>query len=49
MPGTNLTRIEAEQRSGIVSDVHYRVHLDLTHGERIFHSCLLYTSPSPRD
>lgn len=38
MPGTNLTRIEAEQRSGIVSDVHYRVHLDLTHGERIFHS-----------
>ena len=38
MPGTNLTRIEAEQRAGIVSDVHYRVHLDLTQGERIFHS-----------
>lgn len=38
MPGTNLTRIEAEQRSEIVSDVHYRVHLDMTQGERIFHS-----------
>lgn len=38
MPGTNLTRIEAEERAGIVSDVHYNVHLDLTKGDHVFQS-----------
>lgn len=38
MPGQNLTRTEAIERASIVSDVHYRVELDLTAGERSFTS-----------
>lgn len=38
MPGQNLTRTEAIERANIVSDVHYRVELDLTAGERSFTS-----------
>ena len=38
MSGQNLTRTEAIERASIVSDVHYRVELDLTAGERSFTS-----------
>lgn len=39
MPGSNLTRAEAQERASIISQVHsYRVELDLTRGERVFGS-----------
>ncbi|RBP99874.1 aminopeptidase N [Bifidobacterium xylocopae] len=36
MPGANLTRTEAEERAGIVSNPKYTVSLDLTRGPRTF-------------
>ncbi|KAA8828836.1 aminopeptidase N [Bifidobacterium tissieri] len=36
MPGANLTRIEAEERAGIVSHAAYTVELDLTKGAKTF-------------
>ncbi|GMA36810.1 hypothetical protein [Demequina litorisediminis] len=38
MPGTNLTRAEAEARAAIVSTETYTVELDLTTSEETFHS-----------
>ncbi|MCI1219573.1 MAG: aminopeptidase N [Bifidobacterium sp.] len=39
MPGANLTRVEAEERAGIVSSpIHYVVSLDLTTGPKTFGS-----------
>ena len=38
MPGLNLTRDEAAQRAEVVSVSHYDVDLDLTGGDRDFHS-----------
>ncbi|MCI2185154.1 aminopeptidase N [Bifidobacterium tibiigranuli] len=39
MPGANLTRVEAEERAGIVSSpIHYAVELDLTKGPKTFGS-----------
>ncbi|MCI6583646.1 MAG: aminopeptidase N [Mobiluncus sp.] len=38
MPGQNLTREEAANRSEIIVDAHYRVNLDLTKGDKIFES-----------
>ncbi|WP_061960587.1 aminopeptidase N [Demequina flava] len=38
MPGTNLTRAEAETRAAIVSTETYDVELDLTTSEETFHS-----------
>ena len=32
MPGANLTRVEAEERAVVVSNVSYKVNLDLTKG-----------------
>ena len=36
MPGANLTRVEAEERATVVSNVTYQVALDLTKGPRTF-------------
>ena len=36
MPGANLTRIEAEERASVVSNVTYTVELDLTRGPKTF-------------
>ncbi|MDP5225646.1 MULTISPECIES: aminopeptidase N [Arthrobacter] len=36
MPGLNLTRAEAEERSALISVDSYAVNLDLTRGERVF-------------
>ena len=38
MPGENLTRIEAQERAGIVSVQTYDVELDLTRGAEVFAS-----------
>ncbi|MEK0306970.1 aminopeptidase N [Bifidobacterium favimelis] len=38
MPGANLTRVEAEERSIVVSNVKYTVDLDLTKGPKTFTS-----------
>lgn len=38
MPGYDLTRAEAQERAGIVSNVQYRVHIDLTKGASTFPS-----------
>ncbi|OZG61259.1 aminopeptidase N [Bifidobacterium lemurum] len=39
MPGSNLTRVEAEERKGVVeAPIAYHVDLDLTRGERTFGS-----------
>lgn len=38
MPGQNLTRLEAVERSAAVHTRSYDVVLDLTHGERVFRS-----------
>lgn len=38
MPGQNLTRVEAQERSSVILDVHYRISLDLTRGDRTFES-----------
>ncbi|MBT1165906.1 aminopeptidase N [Bifidobacterium simiarum] len=38
MPGANLTRTEAEERSAIVSDAAYTIDLDLTRGAKTFGS-----------
>lgn len=38
MPGTNLTRDEAQQRADLVSVDSYRVELDLTQGPKTFNS-----------
>lgn len=38
MPGENLTRVEAEERSQTVATHSYEVALDLTKGERVFGS-----------
>ena len=44
MPGANLTRIEAEERAGIVlKPIHYAVHLDLTVGAKTFGSTATIT------
>ncbi len=49
MPGTNLTRVEAEARASAVSDVTYEVTLDLTTSERTFSttSTIRFASPTP--
>ena len=48
MPGTNLTRVEAEARASAVTDVTYEVTLDLTTSERTFSttSTIRFTSPT---
>lgn len=38
MPGQNLTKIEAEERAGLISTESYHVELDLTTGEQTFTS-----------
>ncbi|WP_110589080.1 aminopeptidase N [Microbacterium suaedae] len=38
MPGENLTRVEAEERAGVVATRSYEVALDLTKGEEVFGS-----------
>lgn len=38
MPGANLTRVEAEERAGIVTNVRYNVHLDVTGSDTDFRS-----------
>ncbi len=38
MPGLNLTRDEAEQRSSVVTPIHYDVDLDLSTGDQDFRS-----------
>ena len=38
MPGENLTRIEAQERRGIVDTQSYEVALDLTKGAEVFGS-----------
>ncbi len=43
MPGTNLTRVEAEARAAIVSTEAYRVELDLTSTEDTFESVTTVT------
>ncbi len=44
MPGSNLTRTEAQERKSIVSaPIHYWVSLDLTVGERVFGSVTTVT------
>ncbi len=49
MPGTNLTRLEAEARAALVGDVTYDVALDLTTGDRTFAttSTISFTCTSP--
>ncbi|OZG64492.1 aminopeptidase N [Bifidobacterium hapali] len=44
MSGANLTRVEAEERAGIVlKPIHYAVHLDLTVGAKTFGSTATIT------
>jgi len=43
MPGLNLTRDEAEQRSSVVTPIHYDVELDLTTGDQDFRSVTTVT------
>ena len=43
MPGTNLTRVEAEARAAIVSTETYTVELDLTTSEETFRSTSIVT------
>ena len=38
MPGENLTRVEAQERSSLVSTTSYAVELDLTMGDEVFRS-----------
>ncbi len=38
MPGANLTRVEAQERASIISNVHYRVHLNVTGSDTDFMS-----------
>ena len=39
MPGSNLTRIEAEERKAVIeAPIHYHVDLDLTVGAKNFGS-----------
>src|SRR5579875_2278403 len=38
MPGENLTRVEAEGRAALVSDLEYDIALDLTRGPDVFGS-----------
>lgn len=38
MPGENLTRIEAEERAALISDLEYDIALDLTRGSEVFGS-----------
>ncbi|MBP6087790.1 MAG: hypothetical protein KA460_03390, partial [Rhodoluna sp.] len=38
MPGENLTRVEAAERSGLLSVASYSVNLDLTTSEKTFRS-----------
>ncbi|MDH2442544.1 aminopeptidase N [Amnibacterium sp. CER49] len=38
MPGENLTRVEAQERAGLVSPTTYDVELDLTRGAEVFGS-----------
>ncbi|GAA4734539.1 aminopeptidase N [Amnibacterium soli] len=38
MPGENLTRVEAEERAALVSDLEYDIALDLTRGPETFGS-----------
>lgn len=44
MPGSNLTRVEAQERKAVVSaPIRYRVHLDLAHGPSQFGSVTTVT------
>ena len=49
MPGTNLTRVEAEERAALVGDVTYEVTLDLTTDEHTFatSSTIAFTCATP--
>ena len=49
MPGTNLTRVEAQARARLVRDLSYEVELDLTVSERTFPtaSTIRFTCPEP--
>jgi aminopeptidase N len=38
MPGTNLTRLEAQERASLIKVLSYEIHLDLTTGEKNFES-----------
>lgn len=38
MPGENLTRVEAQERSSLVSTESYQIELDLTTGDEVFRS-----------
>lgn len=38
MPGTNLTRLEAQERASLIKVSSYEIHLDLTKGETTFES-----------
>lgn len=38
MPGMNLTRVEAQQRASLISNISYAVHIDLTRGADTFGS-----------
>ncbi|MFD0704764.1 aminopeptidase N [Alloscardovia venturai] len=38
MPGANLTRVEAEERASIISNLKYAAHLDVTMGDTDFRS-----------
>ncbi|WAB80882.1 aminopeptidase N [Microcella daejeonensis] len=38
MPGENLTRVEAQERSSLVSTKSYEIELDLTTGDEVFRS-----------
>lgn len=43
MPGKDLTRVEAERRSSLVSNANYRIHVDLTRGAETFRSTTTIT------
>jgi len=49
VPGTNLTRVEAEERAALVGDVTYEVTLDLTTDEHTFatSSTIAFTCATP--
>ncbi len=49
MPGTNLTRVEAQARARAVRDLTYEVTLDLTTSQRTFSttSTIRFSSPTP--
>src|ERR1700712_923307 len=47
MPGENLTRVEAQERAGLVQPSAYEVELDLTRGAEVFGSTTTVRFPGP--